>query len=84
MALHMTPAEHDANPPHTWEVIKVAERLWELRQAGADYPLDTFTTKKAAEQARIDGHAARLYEKEGRWFRGEPVHGWKPYVPQAG
>jgi hypothetical protein len=20
-----------------------------------------------------------LYEKEGRWFRGEPVSGWKPY-----
>lgn len=80
MALHSTPEDHDANPPETWEVVKAGERLWHLRQRGAEYPFDSFTTKKAAEAARTNGSAARLYHEEGRWFAGETPPGWKSWA----
>lgn len=78
MALHLTQAEHDANPPSTWEVVKVTPRLWHLRQRGAEHPIESFTTKGAAEAARESGHLVDLYRKEGEWFAGRPVPGWKP------
>lgn len=80
MALHRTPAEHDANPPSSWIVVKVGDRVWHLKFATGDGVIDSFTTKKSAEAAKIDGLAAKLYEKEGRWFAGLPVDNWKPYV----
>jgi hypothetical protein len=78
MALHLKPAEHDADPPTAWTVVKINDRLWHLdsSQGGT---FQNFTTKKAAEAAKTAGWLVNLYDKEGRWFRGEPVAGWKPY-----
>jgi hypothetical protein len=56
---------------------------WDLCQAGSDHPLESFKTKRAAEIAKTMGHAVRLYEAEGRWFAGESVGCWKPYVATA-
>jgi hypothetical protein len=75
-----SPAEHAANPPHTWTVCKRG-RKWAL--CALDHPLDFFDTKKAAEAAKTTGFIANLYEKERRWYAGEPVSGWKPYVPRV-
>lgn len=80
MALHLTPEEHDANPPHTWEVIKhPGGRRWKLQQKGAEYPIATFNSKREAVKAKSSGQYVELYEKEGRWFSGKPVPGWKSY-----
>ena len=81
MSLHRTPEEHAANPPESWEVVKAAPRLWHLRQAGGQGALATCKTKREAERLRVEGWLVNLYEKEGRWFAGEPVSGWKPYQP---
>lgn len=81
MALFATPERHAANPPESWVVIKRGPRSWTLTLA--DDPtavLDRFETKRAAEEARREGWLVRLYEQERRWYAGEPVHGWKPYV----
>jgi hypothetical protein len=82
MALHRTIEEHDANPPESWQVVKVAPRTWHLRQADhkpGDGPLTSCETKARAEALKVSGFFVDLYEREGRWMRGEPVAGWKPY-----
>lgn len=79
MALHLTPQEHDENPPRTWEVVKKRAGLWHLRQRGQENPIDSFATKREAEESKKSGRLVDLYENEGRWFRGEHVPGWKPY-----
>jgi hypothetical protein len=81
MALHLTPQEHDADPPEGWTVAKSGRR-WHLlsRNGGV---LDTFNTKREATEAKSKGFVFNLYQKEGRWFRGEPVPNWKPYVPKG-
>lgn len=85
MALFTTPEAHAANPPESWEVSKAADRVWRL--APADAPagaaLDTFTTKAKAEAAKVSGWLVDLYEKEGRWYAGETVTGWRPYADVA-
>lgn len=78
MALHRTPEEHDANPPASWTIRKNGQR-WSLEMADGGV-LDTFTTKTAAQEARESGFLTKLYAKEGRWFAGELVDGWKPYA----
>lgn len=80
--MYRTPEEHDANPPASWTVAKAGPRLWHLNDASGE-TIWSFPTKRDAEQARTEGFLADLYEKEGRWFRGEPVTGWKQYVAVA-
>lgn len=79
MSLFRDPAEHAANHPQTWTVQRSGRR-WQLCAAGV--VLDTFDRKADAEAAaRTEGPLARLYAKETRWYAGENVEGWKPYVP---
>jgi hypothetical protein len=80
MALHLTPEEHDANPPESWHVVKAADRVWHLRQGDEPNPLESFTTKHAAEEAKRSGFLFDLYAREGRWMAGENVHPYKPYA----
>ena len=78
MALHRTPAEHDADPPSGWTVRK-SGRKWQLL-SGSGGVLDTFETKKQAEGGKCSGFLFNLYQDEGRWFKGETPRGWKPYI----
>lgn len=84
MALFATPEIHAANGPETWQIVKLADRRWGLVTAGwtlaEGVPLETFTLKRDAEAARLDGWAATLWEKERRWFAGETIPGWKPFA----
>lgn len=82
MALHTTPEAHAANPPESWRVVKVAPRRWDLQAADGDV-IDSFTTKRDAEEHKTGGRWAQLYADEGRWFAGESVRGWKPYTPRS-
>jgi hypothetical protein len=74
-----SPEEHAANPPETWRVVKVTDRLWELRPAGSDYAFFGYPTKREAEEAKRSGFYFDLYNDEARWYAGEPVPHWKPY-----
>jgi hypothetical protein len=80
VSLFASPQKHAANPPRSWTVVKVGEERWQLR-AGTDV-LDTFPTRHAAMDARTTGRLVGLYDKERRWYAGEPVPGWKPYTPR--
>ena len=82
MSLHATPQDHDADPPASWTVVKAADRAWRLTSS-LGHTIDTFTTRRDAEEERESGRWVNLYAKEGRWFAGEPVTGWKPYAPAA-
>jgi hypothetical protein len=72
-----SPEDHPKHPPHTWTVEKRGRR-WALTVG--DSVIDTFATKREAEENKISGMYATLYEKERRWFAGERVDNWKPYV----
>ena len=77
MSVFSGPEEHAANPPETWIVVKASERNWHLRaQTGAT--LHRGTTKRECEYAREVGFIRNLYDKETRWYAGEPIPGWKP------
>jgi hypothetical protein len=78
MALHLTPEEHDADPPSGWTVHKNGRR-WQLRNKDGGV-IDTFDTKRQAEAAKTSGHLFDLYQDEGRWFKGERPRGWRPYA----
>lgn len=82
VALHLNLADHDADPPSNWVVQKVKNGLWHLNN-NQGFTLESFKTKKAAEKAKSSGFYFNLYEKEGRWFRGEPVPDWKPYAEKS-
>ena len=79
MSLFRSPEEHAQNPPSSWEVVKVADRVWHLRTASGG-TLESFESKGRALEAREGGFLAREYEQEGRWYAGEDVAGWKPYA----
>jgi len=70
--------DHPKYPPSSWTVRKHG-RKWGLFAGSCDYPLGTFLTKREAEQAKLSGFLVALYEKEGRWFAGERIQGWKLY-----
>lgn len=89
MSLYATPEEHAANPPETWSVEKrphggdVLGR-WKIVDANGT-TLD-FVRTKAEGIAQIESRScfsARLWEQERRWYAGEKVEGWKPYVRPA-
>jgi hypothetical protein len=80
VSLHNTPQEHDADPPSSWAVVKIAERCWHL-ESSLGGQLGTYPTRHAALADKESGWLVNLYEKEGRWFKGEPVANWKPYRP---
>lgn len=75
-----TPKEHNDNPPSSWIVKRVGAK-WGLFPKDSDTPLDMAETKAKAESLRTAGFMAELYEKEGRWFKGEKVDGWRPWTP---
>lgn len=81
MALFASPRVHAENPPATWVVVKKMAGRWALcTKAGTE--LQRFTSRRDAESAREGGQMVELYRKEGRWFAGESVQGWEPYVPR--
>lgn len=81
------PAAHAANPPESWQVVKLSERRWALATKDAVDPvrnagerLDTFKTKREAEEAKVSGFMAKLWAKESHWYAGTNVPGWKPWA----
>lgn len=87
MSIFPTPEQHAANGPDTWRVVKTGSH-WALvnkdaTDEQASYAgdiIDTFATKSAAEQARIDGWAANMWRKEARWYAGASIGGWKSWA----
>lgn len=79
MVMFRSPEEHAANPPETWHAFKAGTKAWYLL-AGNGVVLDYSTRTKRACEALIErGHVRSLYDREARWYAGEPVSGWKPY-----
>ncbi len=81
MAMYLTHEEHDANPPTTWTVSKIGGK-WSLCDKNGTV-MTTTNTKKEAEALKTQGFLYDIYQKEGKWFRGEPVANWKPYKPKS-
>ena len=82
MSLYSGPEQHAKNPPSTWTVQReqVGSHVsWFMQDAEGNQIGHRFSTKKAATAALTDGHEARLWEKERRWYAGENVHPWKPW-----
>lgn len=85
MSLFQSPEEHAANGPDTWRVEKVRDGLWAILTAHGDPQnpgdrLETYPTRKSAVEGLEHGWAAGLWEKERRWYAGEPVRGWKTWA----
>lgn len=60
---------HFANPPATWTVHKVDTKTWHIRAADGAI-IDRFTTKRAAEQGRIDGTYVKMWHQKTAWYMG--------------
>ena len=87
MPLFDSPELHAANPPSTWQVVRLCSTVWYVTPHGykpGDSPLVGRKTKKEALAALTSGDAFNLYEKESRWYRGEPILGWRPYTECIG
>jgi hypothetical protein len=69
-AVFTTPEENAANPPDTWIVEKVADRLWALKTKDG-VTFENYPTRAAAEAAKSSGFLFDLYNKEKRWYAGE-------------
>lgn len=83
MSLFRNPTDHKANPPSTWVVVKSGSR-WNL-QIAKGATIQQFERKRDAESAKESGMWVTLYNKEARWYAGEPVDNWRSYVDcQAG
>lgn len=82
MSLFSGPVEHEANAPETWVVVHSGPGAWALRDKSGN-TIQVFKTKMAAEAGKTEGFFATLYAKETRWYAGEQVDGWKPFVPKA-
>jgi hypothetical protein len=79
MSLFRNPEEHAANPPETWEAVKVGDRAWHLRTKDG-VTLAYCKTKREAEALKVEGSEVRLYELERRWYAGERIPGWRTYA----
>lgn len=79
MSLFADPAEHTANPPASWQVVKCGTGCWKLQTTGGTV-LDGFTTRKAASAARETGWLVTLYDQEARWYAGEQVANWRAWA----
>lgn len=78
MAMFSSREEHAANPPSTWVVAK-SSGGWGMGPAsGGEFC--RYPTEKTALQATREGRWVGLYEKEARWYAGEQVDNWRPYV----
>lgn len=83
MSMFSGPKEHAQNPPESWQVVKVADRLWHLRVKGETHPIDSYKTRREAEQERQQGRWVNLYRREGDWYAGRTPAGWRPYSKVA-
>jgi hypothetical protein len=78
--MYSTPEQHAANPPSTWRVFKSNYgRRWCLADSSGTV-IGIYDTKRAALADLESGPAATLWEKERRWYAGESIPGWNPYV----
>jgi hypothetical protein len=78
-----SPQDHPLNPPSSWDVRKADTGhgvTWYLVDAYGNV-MDRYKTRKAAEADKVSGPLVKLYDQERRWYAGEAVAGWKPYVP---
>ncbi len=80
MSLFADPVEHAANPPASWQAVKVADHNWQLRTAAGGVIGYGYRTRAAAEADKTSGSWVLMYEKEGRWYAGDTPPGMKPYA----
>lgn len=79
MSMFSSPEEHAANPPASWSVVRVGRRYsLQTKDGGV---LSSYERKRDAEEEKESGRSVNLYNKEARWYAGEQVDNWKPYVP---
>jgi hypothetical protein len=84
MALHLSPEQHAANPPESWRVEREQDGgrvWWHLHiDTEGDRAIQAYRTRKEATENLTSGFYFNLYAKEGRWFAGGKIDGWKSYA----
>jgi len=78
MALFSGPTEHAANPPETWKAVRVGDRNWQLVTLSGTV-INSYASKAQADGS-IDLVWRVIYDREARWYAGEPITGWKPWA----
>lgn len=79
--LFASPEEHAVNTPESWIVEKTDNRRepWGLFTADKEILLGNFSTKKSANQSKIDGEMHQVWMNEKLWYAGEEIpnaHGY--------
>jgi hypothetical protein len=82
--MHLTLEDHDADPPSAWRVVRIGPRCWHLDTSlPRGGTIGYYGTRRDAERGKVDGPYVTLYEREGRWMRGQTPAGWRPYAEVA-
>lgn len=84
MSYFKSPEFHAANPPSTWQIVKTG-KVWHIHTADGFRLSYTHERKRDAVQELTEalageGMLAVQYEKEGRWFAGASISGWRDYA----
>lgn len=77
--MYLTPEQHAANGPETWQVVKAAERCWHVSDRQG-VVLSRHTTRRCALAEIETGFSRRLYDDEGHWMAGGSVRNWRPFA----
>ena len=86
MSIFSSPEEHAANPPETWVVGRTPRTTylpWRLTTKNGTVLETSIRTKREAEALKVSGFWFNLYQLESRWYAGETILHWKPYVPKV-
>jgi hypothetical protein len=74
-----TAEDHPHNAPDTWRVEGKGS-CWRLVTKDG-IVLGGYPRKRDAEAAKHHGFEVSLYFKEGLWYSGKHIPGWKDYDP---
>lgn len=71
------------NPPESWQVLPTRDcdgsiYGYFIATKNGDRLSSSFTRKRDALAALESGFERKLYDKELRWYSGEPVHPYRP------
>lgn len=79
MSMFNGPAEHAANPPATWTVVKHG-RSWNVTTADGTVIVPSRPSKAAALEDTRTGMYVKMYDELTRWYAGETKPGHKSYA----
>ena len=75
------PLSHTNNPPHTWTVVKAAERVWQVRDNDGGVRTSA-KTKREATELLTSGFYFKLWHDRDAWYKGHTPTGHNSWIDE--